>query len=388
MSKRFTVGVDISPLQTHLKIKRGIGQSTLRLARELINTSLPFNLVFYASGREPLGNLLPWADVRYVPDPEWLPDILRKDRVDLIHFSDYFYPIYSPGHFTGRRLRFLRTLVTAYDLIPLYSTDSTKRSTAAHAIVKNLLAILNHVDGVRSNSNNTKRELARIAGVDERKITVIHHGLDHSVFHPNYPADEISNIMSLYGLKRGFILQVAAMDRRKNQITLLKAYKKLVDERNLPLELVFAGGKPGCEILNFVQENTLGGRVKFLGTVPDSHLPLIYCAAGIFAFPSYYEGFGNPPLEAMACGLPVISSNRGSLPEILGRSAIYVHPLGEEELAEAILTVHTRPEVRNEMVAGGLQNVQKFTWQNTVLRLVNLYREVMSEGRETWLPGP
>jgi len=376
-NKELTVGIDISPMETHLKRKRGIGQCNFRLARQLTDTKPPFKTIFYISGREPLVQALPGADIRRVPDCRLLPDILKKDGVDLIHLNCYFYPLYSPADFTGGKFSFLKSVITVYDLIPFHFPD--RHPALIKKISRNLFAVLNHVDIIRASSLDTKNKLIDLSGIDKEKVKVIHHGLDHSVFHPGYPVNEINRIKKTYRLTNDFILQVSAIDWRKNIPTTIKAFRKILNYRRLPVDLVFAGGNPGRELINLVNSNNLTKQVKFLGVVPESHLPLLYNAASVFALPSYYEGFGLPPLEAMACGLPVVSSDRGSLPEVLGKSAMYINPDRAEDLAGAIYTVLTDAALRKNLISLGLRQAQKYSKKNVVAELTKLYMKMLNE---------
>jgi len=139
------------------------------------------------------------------------------------------------------------------------------------------------------------------------------------------------------------------------------------------------GGYPSQEIMEYISRHHLSKRVKFLGQVPENHLPLIYNAASIFAYPSYYEGFGNPPLEAMACGLPVIASDRGSLPEILGNSVFYINPYNKFDLARAIYLVYSNKDLKKTMIEKGRQHIKKYTWEKTVSKLTNLYLDTLKK---------
>lgn len=375
MNNTFTIGFDITPLDTQLKSKRGIGQSTYRLAKQLLISPSPFNFIFYFLSNSTMESLIPGTDIRNVSHPSGLPALLNKDKIDLIHFNDYFYPLYFPNDFLQGKYRALKSVITAYDVIPFYFEN--RRPSAEH-IKQNLFQILKHVDKIRANSLDTKRELIRLSGIDEKRVEVIYHGLEHTIFHTNYLPSEINNIKSRYNLERDYILQVGAMDWRKNQVTLMKAYKTLLRDENFPLDLVFVG-KFQKEHLTFIRNNRLGKRVKLLGIVSDQDLPLIYNAATIFAFPSLYEGFGNPPLEAMACGLPVISSKRGSLPEILGDCPLYLNPRDEISLANAIFALYANPHKRDQMIKKGLKQVKKYSWEKTVSELYQLYLKVLQE---------
>lgn len=374
MKRTLRVGFDLNPLKTQLKKKRGIGFATLRIAEELmtISTSLPFELIFYAQEDETFNYYLPDANIRYIKDCTHLPEILKCDNINLFHFNDYFFPLYNPEDFINEKFSFLSTLITVYDMFPLqYKTNNNQLFT------RNLLSIINHIDNITTISQDSEIQLINFAGISTNKITTILCGIDHTIFHSNYFPEEIKEIKKIYGLENDFILQVGAINKRKNQIFTLEAYKILLDNFTPFLDLVFVGGTVTTELQHYIDENKLTKRVKFLGLVPDKHLPLIYNAAKIFAYPSLNEGFGNPPLEAMACGIPVISSDRGSLPEVLGDCAEYINPLNKNELAKAILYLLTRSEKNITMVNNGLEHVKKYSWEKTVNNLVKLYTNIL-----------
>lgn len=365
------IAIDIQPLATQLKKHRGIGYSTYRLVKELISlSSSNHNYVFYTTSQEKLEEVLPGTDIIHVSDKAVLPFYMKKDDIRLVHFNDYFFPLYDPAQFLADEYESFIKVITVYDMIPFYFPN---RRDGVERIRENLFTILERIDMIRANSYDTKKELMRFTEIESSKIKVIYHGIDHTIFHNNYSAEEINIIREYYGLKKDFILQVGAMDWRKNQITLLKAYKELLENTNTGLQLVFVGSKPKKEHSDFVKKNRLEKQVIFLENVPQEHLPLIYNAAKLFAYPSLYEGFGNPPLEALACGLPVISSKVGSLPEILGDCPIYVPCQDETKLAEAIYKLYSKPKLQNKMIKAGLKQAQRFSWQKTAEELSQLY---------------
>lgn len=376
MNLKKSIAFDIMPLVTQLKKFRGIGQSTLRLAKNLLEFSTHYNVIFYAPDGENLAKYLPGADIRYVSNKKDLPKRLISDGMNLVHFNDYFFPLFDPVQFAQGEYRLLYTVISVYDLIPFYFKD---KKSSAQRIYKNLFPLLQKVDGIRANSIDTKNELLRKTGLDSSKIRVIYHGIDHQQFHNNYAAEQIAKIKSIYEIENEYILQVGAMDWRKNPLTTLKAYHELLKQGNLNLDLVFAGDPNRNECLSYIKENKLEKRVKCLGLIPDDHLPLIYNGALLFAFPSLYEGFGNPPLEAMACGLPVISSDRGSLPEILGNAASYVEPNNIQGWSKKISELYHSPDSRKQMRKKGLLQAGKFRWENTVADLLNFYNDIFNK---------
>lgn len=374
MKDNIVIGFDISPLVKQLMSKRGIGQSTLRLVKEFNSNSKLFNAIYYTTEKEVVDTLISGIEIHNVPTSNELPIILKRDNIDVFHINDYFDPIYYPLDFFTGEYKSLKTVISVYDVFPLYYPQ--RRLKSAERILTNLIPILHHVDKIRANSIDTKEELIRVTGISPAKVQVVYNGIEHNHFNTSYSVTEVNEIRNIYGFQREFILMVGAMDWRKNQITLLKAYKRLLKKERCPLDLVFVGA-PKKSYLSFLQENSLEGRVKFLGLIPDEHLPLIYNAATVFAYPSLHEGFGNPPLEAMACGLPVISSDKGSLKEILGDASYYIDPLNEKELARAIWEVYSNSSLRNILISKGLNNVQRFTWQKSASELAKLYLDLV-----------
>lgn len=374
MKDRVKIGFDIRPLETQLKAKRGIGQSTYKLAKILNAQKWDYEFVFCTLDKKHDRSLLPGANLCCIEQLERLPALIKANKISLMHFNDYFHPLYLPKDFVKGKYAHVKTVVTIYDLIPFYFQLSN-----SNIIKKNLLAVLDYIDILRANSIDTKNEFIKMTGISSDKIEVIYHGIDHEVFHDRYPQEVIEQVKTAYGLKGRLILQVAAMEWRKNQIALLKAFNRVKDY--CTYNLVFVGGTPSLDLIKYTKDKGLTDRVKFMGLVPDDVLPKIYNAAELFVFPSFYEGFGNPPLEAMACGLPVISSSRGSLKEILGDSPIYINPEKEDEIADAIYLLFKSPEKRQEMEDSGLLQAKRYSWEDTALKLVKMYGKLIHKKR-------
>ena len=181
-----------------------------------------------------------------------------------------------------------------------------------------------------------------------------------------------------YSFDFPFILYVGALTKRKNIPALINAYYHLKKER-MEHKLVIVGKTTlgSDEILETVKEMQLQNEVLFPGYVPDEDLPAMYNAAALFVFPSLFEGFGFPPLEAMACGTPVISSNTTSLPEIVGDAGIMVSPNDITELTRAMYEVLTNNDLRRSLIDKGLNRVKMFSWENTVSETLKVYQDVM-----------
>jgi glycosyltransferase involved in cell wall biosynthesis len=224
-------------------------------------------------------------------------------------------------------------------------------------------------------SEQTRRDLLAAYGLPPAKITVIYEAADPR-FRPQ-SAESVAAVRARYGLPNRYLLFVGTIEPRKNLTTLLEALNRIRD-REPRIKLVIVGRK-GWLYEGFfrrLRELSLEGEVIFTGFVPDEDLPAFYTAAALFVFPSLYEGFGLPPLEAMACGVPVVCSNTSSLPEIVGDAALTFDPLDAEEMAATIEEALRHEVLREEMREKGLRQAAKFSWEKTARETRRVYREV------------
>jgi len=279
----------------------------------------------------------------------------------------YHSPYYLMPYWTG-----VRTVLTVHDLIPLLLPETVSPRARLFFRVAHRLA-LRSADQVISVSKATAQDLAGIIGVDRRRIIIIPHGVDRR-FHPQ-PQAEIERVRTAYDLPVRFILYLGINKPHKNLINLVHAIAMLPAHAP-PLIIAGAWDNRYPETKELVTQLALTDRVRFLGPVNDVDLPGLYSAATVFVFPSRYEGFGFPVLEAMACGTPVACSNVSSLPEIVGEAAIQVDPLDAEQIAQAIHTVLASPELRESMREAGLAQSGTFSWARCAAQTLAAYRSM------------
>lgn len=210
-------------------------------------------------------------------------------------------------------------------------------------------------------SEAVKQKLVQYFPVNPEKITVIYYGVK-KMFHP-YDKAEIARFRQQYKLFKPYILTVATLEPVKNYPTLLKAFKRI--SRDYDLVIIGGKGWKAQTILSLIDELKLTERVKLMGYVSQEQLPPFYNGAEIYVHPSLYEGFGQPVLEAMACGVPIIASNSSSLPEIGGNAALYFNPKSVDELVFKIETLLTDNELRKNLIKKGLARAKNFTWEKT-----------------------
>jgi len=223
-------------------------------------------------------------------------------------------------------------------------------------------------------SEATKRDLMHHLGILDEQISVIYLGVDYTTFKPSLQTSE---------LKHPYILFVGSEHPRKNLPTLLRAFKRLKEQprfRNLKLVKVGKAGGPEIDFrsqtVHIMNSLNLNQDVIFTETVPKEDLAAYYRGAKCFVFPSLYEGFGLPLLEAMACGCPVISSDSSSVPEVVGEAAIKVSPHDIEGLAAALEKILTDRELREDLVAKGATQAARFSWKQTAKKTLEIYKEV------------
>jgi len=294
------------------------------------------------------------------------PFALQKERVDLLHALAFVTPLLSP----------CPAVVTIYDLSFLLYPESFKRSKNFY------LGLFTRLSARRARriiaiSESTKQDVIRLLGVSPEKVEVVYCGIDET-FRP-LAGDQVAAFRSKRSLPERFILFVGTIEPRKNVTRLIEAFANLHTRRLTDLKLVIGGAKGWFyeDVFTRVEELGLEGEVMFPGYIPVSELPLWYNAAELFVYPSLYEGFGLPPLEAMACGTPVVTANTSSLPEVVGEAGLTVDPLDAEGLAETIRRALDDGALRREMKERGLQRAKGFSWTKAAQETVQVYRRAM-----------
>jgi glycosyltransferase involved in cell wall biosynthesis len=230
-------------------------------------------------------------------------------------------------------------------------------------------------------SENTKKDIMDCFGIEDEKIRVIYLGVDRQ-FSPQPDPNE-ADVLSKYNLPSGYILNVGTLEPRKNLLRLINAYKMVASTREPVPKLVIVGwqGWRNEDLGKLVRESGLADQVVLVGYVPDDDLPTLYRNATVFVYPSLYEGFGLPPLEAMACGTPVITSNVSSIPEVVGDAGILIDPYNTTEIARAIASVLNNEELRESLRTSGLVRSRLFNWDKTARETLKLYQEVIEESK-------
>jgi glycosyltransferase involved in cell wall biosynthesis len=217
------------------------------------------------------------------------------------------------------------------------------------------------------------QDLIDVWQVPAGKITVLYCGV-HERFQPVTDEDQVAAVRQKYNLgENPYILSVGTIQPRKNYQMLIRAFRPVADQ--FPHNLIIAGGKGWLydEMLAEVERQRLNGRVHFIGFVDDADLPTLYSGADLFAMPSLYEGFGLPLLEAMACGVPTISSNASSLPEVVGETAVQLSPKDEKAWTQSINSLLADEEKCSQLAQMGYQRVKEFTWQKAARQLSDIY---------------
>jgi glycosyltransferase involved in cell wall biosynthesis len=272
-----------------------------------------------------------------------LPFIHAKKSVVTIH--DIAYELFD-GIYTGFMQRYQKF---------------SSRFAAKHAV--KLLTV----------SESTKKDLEKIYGTDPNKITVTPLGLADGFRPMNY--EESQQVLDKFGLVyQKYILFLGTIQPRKNIPRLVDAYLKIKKENRVEEKLIIAGGKGWLwePILEKVKSAAVDGSVKYLDYISNEDLPALVAGAKLLTLPALYEGFGIPALEAMASGVPTVVSNLSSLPEIVGDAGVLIDPNSVDSLAEGLLKVLTDNNLRQQMIAKGLERSKKFTWENTARKTLEV----------------
>ena len=293
---------------------------------------------------------------------------VRKLHGDVFHAPHYIYPVMLP----------CPGVVTVHDCIHLRFPGQLPNPAAALYAKVMMRRAVRAADRVLVGSQATRADLIELVEADPAKIEVIPHGCD-----PFYLAtvdeEELAGIRRQLGLERPFLLSVSNIKPHKNLKRLLQAFAKL--QGNYPeLDLLVAGGdfSGHPELQALCAELGLEDRVRSLGFLPKHELRGLYHLAEVFVFPSLYEGFGLPPLEAMACGTAVVASRSSAIPEVVGHSGLLVNPFRVQAIVEAVRSLLENDNLRRALGAQGRAHARQFDWNESARRVLEVYRRVAS----------
>jgi glycosyltransferase involved in cell wall biosynthesis len=361
-----TVGYDMTPASAQ---QGGVGRYTTDLAAAL-GRRTDVRLERLAPGHPPLPGALGGvtrraARARYYPFT--LDRLAVRRGVDLVH---------CPGEVAPLRLS--RPLVlTVHDVLPWRFPELFSRTNAARQ--KLLVSrAARRASRIMVGSEYTRREVVELLGVEPGRVAVAPLGVDRRF--RRIDADPVA-LAHRFGIPPGpFALWVGNPEPRKNLSTLLRAFA-LVRRRAPECSLVLVGSERVADRETERELDLLGSTVIRPGFVTDEELVALYSATTCFVFPSLYEGFGLPPLEAMACGAPVVAADRTSVPEVVGDAAVLVDPSDPDALADAIERVVLSPETATHLRRVGQQRAREFTWDRCAERTVDAYRAALADPR-------
>jgi len=309
-----------------------------------------------------------------------IPLVLKRERVDLFHAPHYVLPPLVP----------CRSVVTIHDCIHLMFPQYLPNRFALWYARGSIGLAARRATRVLTVSESSKRDILRFVELDPQKIDVIYNAYDER-FGVEPQEEDVVRVRERYQLHDEFVLYAGNVKPHKNLERLIEAFS-LVHKRGLDhLRLVLIGDEISkySVLRRTVHRLQLHKYVRFLGYLPEETLAVMYRLAGVFVFPSLYEGFGLPPLEAMASGTPVVTSNVSSLPEVTGDAAVLVDPLRPEAIADGIYRVLTDERLRFELRQKGLARARQFSWEQSIHRVRDIYGQVAAApavARETSSP--
>lgn len=290
-----------------------------------------------------------------------------RDRVDVVHATDHLVP----------KFRGIPTVATLMDAIPLSHPEwvSPRLRFWKGLLWRHAAAWAQQVITI---SEHSKTDIVRHFGIPPERVSVVPLGVDDRYFEALAPEFR-REVLQCLGLPRQFFLCVGTLQPRKNLERILRAHQRLPLDMQKEVPLVVAG-RPGwrCEeVIELLEQGRERGTVQWLRYVPDIELRALLQSAAALVFPSLYEGFGLPVLEAFASGLPVITSSTSSLPEVAGDAALLVDPLDEQAIADAMQRVLESPKAANELRRRGLSRAREFSWRQCAERTLAVYRKAI-----------
>jgi alpha-1,3-rhamnosyl/mannosyltransferase len=379
-AREIRVGINATIL---LSQRTGIGKYVYMLGKEFLSSAEVRPIFFYAKHwsdalrENPMHSIASIkTGIRCVPYAYAMSRAVmqgcfsagvRSRSLDLYHD-----PSYLAYRFNGP------TVITVHDLSWIRHPD-THPTDRIRAMDRYFPRSLERASAIITDCEFVKRELIELFGVSSDKVCPVMLGVS-PLFHP-VPSEQAAPILAKHGLEFGkYFLSVGTIEPRKNLTTIIDAFSRLRPEiqNERPLVLVGMRGWLDSDIQAKMRPLVNKGVIKVLGYIPDPQMPVLYSGAAAFLFPSLYEGFGLPPLEAMACGTPVIVSNNSSLPEVAGDAGIFFNPLDVDGISGAMDRMLNDATWRENLSARGLAWAARFSWTRTADETIKVYRSVLN----------
>jgi glycosyltransferase involved in cell wall biosynthesis len=364
--------------------KTGVAQYVLALLRALVARRDRLHLTLFVLENEAVlfAAFRDRVELRLVPERfrspirniAWhqmiLPRWARAHHLDVLHVPSY------------RRLLWRKPcalVATIHDLAPFHVPDKydPTRMFYGRVVVR---ALARRQDRLIAVSSNTAMDLKRFFGIGQDRVHVIPNGVDHERFNPGDPVDARAECAKRWNLDQSFFLYVSRLEHPgKNHVRLIEAFAQFKSATGSDWLLALGGSDwHGAETIHAVAEQSRARQdIRFLGFVADADLPILYRAAGAFVYPSLFEGFGLPPVEAMACGCPVLSSTRGALKEVIAEAAGVLEPENIGQMQLSLTRIAANLKWRDQLRSAGLQNAARFNWTDNAAQVVQCYRRAL-----------
>ena len=359
----------------HLEQRGGIGTYTRNLLDHLLKLDDENDYLLMYSNPELIGKyasfprvveVAPRARFNILWDQKTVPALVKQHRLDLVFNPKLSVPF-------GSRCKKVFCMHGAEWFV--FPQNYSWPFRAYHKLFAPLYS--NSADAIVAVSKSAGEDIATALGLDKSKVRAIYHGVS-PMFCPQQDTDRLEAVRKRFKLPERYILWVGQIYPMKNVGRLIRAFRWVRDQLDCKLVLT---GRPHLKYkgeLALIETCGLQHDVQFLGWVPDEDLPAIYKMATLFALPSLYEGFGIPLIEAMACGCPIVTSDRGAPAEVVGKAAILVNPEDTNSIAQGIYEGMTNVDRRQELVRAGLERVKAFTWEQCAAETLALFRELTS----------
>ncbi len=330
----------------------------------------PFRF-FWTQGRLSLEMIAHRPDVLFVP-AHALPLIHPKNSVVTIHDIGYKY---DQALYSQEKIGYQSP---AWDWLALALTGGRHHATSLDYLDWSTGYTLKHAQKIITISDFSKQELIKHYQADKKKISVVHNGYNDDLFHGGYDTKYISSVLDAYGLEQPFIFYVGRLEKKKNIAALVEAYALARQNHGLKHKLYLVGDASFGydEIKYLINEFNVDGEVVTTGWVEERHLPCIFAGADAFIFPTKYEGFGIPLLQAMASGTPIAASDTAAIPEIAGEAALLFNPDNVRDMSEKIAAIVQNEPLRNKLKEAGLERVKQFSWEKCARETLKILESV------------